>query len=231
MAVLGLVIERPNQTGGWYRGAVAQRFPRARFSPSAAHQALNRLLLRDDGPLIRRTRAVGARSPSAAEHEQVDGGDATVVRGRSAEARYKATPAGYEAFRAWMFQPPTSLPVVRQALYGRIGLARLEDLPRLIRVVREEEAIATHLYEEANAELREQQMRRRNRSDADKTRTDFEREIRETWLHAGPLHWASRATLCLTVLDRLEEIAEDAGVSVEDGPDDNDAESSQQRAG
>jgi hypothetical protein len=124
-------------------------------------------------------------------------------------------PEGQDAFHSWMFRPPPALPAVRQAIFGRIALGRLEDLARLIGVVREEEIIATHLYEKANEDLRDHQIRKRGRGGATKTKADFEREIHETWLYVGPLHWSSRATLCLTVLDRLEEIAEDAGISVE----------------
>jgi hypothetical protein len=188
MAVLGLVIERPNQTRAWYANVLGQRFPRARFGQSTAHNALRQM-------------ATGA-SPRV--H-------------RTHEGRYQAMPRGQAIFHSWMFRPPTANPTVRQALYGRIGLARLEDLPGLLGVVREEEVIATHLYERANEELREHEIRKRNRSGEGKTHADFEREIHETWLYVGPLHWSSRATLCLMVLDRLEEIAQHAGISVDTG--------------
>jgi hypothetical protein len=193
MAVLGLVIERPNETVAWYASVLAQRFGRAGFGKSTAYNSLRRMA-GSSSPRVRRTHAAGGQ----------DG----------AKDRYEAMPDGHSAFHSWMFRPPTASPAVRQALYGRIGLARLEDLPRLISVVREEEAIATHLYEQANDELRQHQIRKRNRGDAEKTRADFEREIHAAWLYVGPLHWSSRATLCLMTLDRLEEIAQDAGVDV-----------------
>ena len=205
MAVLGLVIERPNQTAAWYRSALAQRFPRAGFADSAAHTALRRLA-RDDAPLLRSTPGAGSR--------------------------YEAMPAGFETFQTWMFRPPTAIPAVRQALYGRVVLARLEDLPRLIRVVREEEAISTHLYEYTSGELRQHEMRKRSRSGAGRTRADFEREIHETWLYVDPLHWSSRAALCRMVLDRLEDIAHEAheaGISVGGPP--TDLEHRGERAG
>lgn len=194
MAVLGLVIDRPNQTASWYANALAQRFPRAGFGTSTAHNALRRMA-RGEAPRVRCTHEAGRQDGS--------------------KDRYEAMPDGQGAFHSWMFRPPTAIPAVRQAIYGRIALARLEDLPRLIAVVREEEAIATHLYEEANEDLRQHEIRKRSRAGGDKTQADFEREIHEAWLYVGPLHWSSRATLCLMVLDRLEEIAQDAGISVD----------------
>src|SRR5579872_2201598 len=194
MAVLGLVIERPNQTVAWYANALAQRFPRARFGKPIAYNAL-RQMARGDAARVRCTHETGGQ----------DG----------ALDRYEPIAKGHDIFQSWMFRPPTAIPAVRQALYGRIALARLEDLPRLIRVVREEEVIATHLYENANKELRELKDRRRNRSEVRKTRAEFERRIHETWLVVGPLHWSSRAALCLMVLDCLEDIAQDAGITVE----------------
>lgn len=209
MAVLGLVIERPNQTVAWYANALAQRFPRAGFGKSTAYNALRRMA-RGDAQRVRCTHAAGGQ----------DG----------AMDRYVAVPDGNEIFHSWMFRPPTAIPAVRQAIYGRIALAQLEDLPRLIGVVREEEAISTQLYEAANQELRNHETRKRNRSGARKTRADFEREIHETWLYVGPLHWSSRATLCLTVLECLEDIAHEAGISVET-QEPTDGERRQQRAG
>jgi hypothetical protein len=194
MAVLGLVIERPNRTAAWYANALAQRFPRAGFGTSTAHNALRRMA-RGDAPRLRCTHDTRAQDGS--------------------KDRYEALRDGRGIFHAWMFQPPTAIPAVRQAMYGRIALTQLEDLARLIGVVRKEEAIATDLYEQANKDLREHEMRKRSRGSAAKTQADFEREIHETWLYVGPLHWSSRATLCLTVLDRLEEIAEEAGISAE----------------
>jgi hypothetical protein len=193
MAVLGLVIERPNQTVAFYAKALAERFPRAGFGPSTAYNAL-RQMAQGKTPRVRCTRQV----PSA---------------DRSMDL-YEAIPEGHDAFRSWMFRPPTAIPPVRQTIYGRLELARLEDLPQLIRTVREEEAIATDLYADASGELRKHEIRKRGGGERPTSRADFEREIHETWLYVGPLHWSSRAALCTVVLERLEEIAGEAGVAV-----------------
>lgn len=191
MALLGLVIERPNQTVAWYAQALAERFPRAAFSRSTAY---NRLPPMAEGkePRLRCTHEAGKADRSM--------------------SRYEAIPPGLEAFGWWMFRPPTAVPVVRQALFGRIELTRLEDLPQLVRVVREEEAIAISLYAEANEDLRKHKVKQAGGRSARKTRAAFEREIRDTWFYVGPLHWSSRATLCQVVLDRIEEIAQEAGI-------------------
>jgi hypothetical protein len=192
MAVLALVIERPNQTVAWYAQALDERFPCAGFSKPTAYKALPQMASGKKAR-VRCTHAAGET------HGSMD--------------RYEAIPFGHDVFRWWMFRPPTMIPAVRQAIYGRIELARLEDLPQLVRVVREEEAIATDLFDQANEDLRKHEIKKKSRS-AHKTRADFEREIHETWLYVGPLHWSSRATLCLVVLERLEEIAAEAGVVV-----------------
>lgn len=193
MAVLGLVIERPNQTSAFYAKALAERFPRADFGPSTAHTAL-RQMAQGKNPRVRRTRHnLGA-------DDSLD--------------LYEATPCGHDVFRTWMFSPPSGIPAVRQALFGRIELTRLEDLPQLVQTIRDEELIATDLYAEASGDLHEHEIKVEGGREGPKTRADFEREIHETWLYVGPLHWASRATLCEVVLERLEEIAEEAGIDL-----------------
>jgi hypothetical protein len=195
MAVLGLVIERPNQTVAFYARALAERFPRAGFGPSTAYNAL-RQMAQSKTPRARCTRH------AAGEDRSMD--------------LYEAIPEGHDVFRSWMFRPPSAIPPVRQAIYGRIELARLEDLPQLICSVRDEEAIATDLYAEASGELRKHEIRKKGGSEGPRSCADFEREVHETWLYVGPLHWSNRAALCTVVLERLEEIAGEAGIDLPD---------------
>jgi hypothetical protein len=197
MAVLGLVIERPNQTSAFYAKGLAERFPRADFGGSTAHTAL-RQLAQGEKPRLRRTR-------------RTSGGDDSLDL-------FEPLAFGLDEFRSWMFRPPSAIPAVRQALYGRIELTRLEDLPQLIRTIREEEVIATALYARASGDLHKHNLESTDRGDGSKSRADFEREIRETWLYVGPLHWSSRGTLCEVVLERLEEIAHEAGIDLPNLP-------------
>jgi hypothetical protein len=193
MAVLGLVVERPNQTVAYYATELAERFPHARFGKPTAYTALRQMAKGKD-PRVRLTRS----GPGA----------------ERALDLYEPVPLGLEAFRSWMFRPPIAIPAVRHAIYGRIELARLEDLPQLISIVREEEDIATDLYADASGALRKHEIKQKGTDDGAKTRADFEREIRETWLYVGPLHWSGRSTLCSVILERLEEIALEAGIAI-----------------
>lgn len=211
MAVLGLVVERPRQTVGWYAKALGERFPQATFGKSAAHNAL-RQMLKGSAPRVICTH----------EHPGED---------RSLD-QYEATDRGRTELREWMFRPPAAIPAVRQAMYGRVGLARLDELPSLIRILRQEEKIATSLYAEGNDELRKHEMVRRSGNGERATRAEFERAMRETWLYVGPRHWSSRAELCMEVIEHLEEIAEEAGIAIDaDANANNDGERGEADAG
>jgi DNA-binding PadR family transcriptional regulator len=188
MAVLGVVIERPNQTGSEIARAVSERFVGAGIGGSAPYGAL-RTLAKGPSPRVRCIKDVPGSEP--------------------ATDRYDATERGLAVFERWMFSPPTAVPAIREAMYGRIELARLRDLPGLIRLTREEELIADDLYAAASSRVR--RTRRKNRLGRT-TSADFDRAIREVWILVDPLWWSSRAAIFLAVRENLEEIAEEAGV-------------------
>jgi hypothetical protein len=190
MAVLGIVIEQPNQTVSHIARALDERFVRSRFTKSTAYTTL---------PQMARGRSVRVRRTYTAPGDD-----------RSMD-RYAANEQGHKVFRAWMFQLPGGAPAIREAMYGRIELARLEHLPRLIRIAREEERIATDLYAAASERVRTHEIVRRGGT-ARKTPVDYERKIRETLLYVDPLHWSSRAALYVVIAEHLEEIAEEAGI-------------------
>ena len=202
MAVLGLVAERPKQTVGWYAKALGERFPQANFGRSAAYNALRQMSL-----------GLAPRVVCTHRHPGED---------RSLD-QYEATREGRADLREWLFRPPAAIPAVRQAMYGRVGLARLDELPSLIRILRKEEKIATSLYAEANSELRKHEMVRKSANGKRTTRAEFERALRETWLYVSPMHWSSRAELCMNLIEHLEEIAEEAGIAI-DADEDNDGD-------
>jgi hypothetical protein len=192
--VLGLVIEQPNQTVSHIARTLEERFVRCRFVKSTAYMAL---------PQMARGRSIRTRRTFTAPDDD-----------RSMD-RYAATERGHMIFDAWMFALPGSVPAVREAMYGRIELARLEHLPRLIRIAREEERIAEDLYERATRRVRAQEVSRKRTRTAHKTPADYERTIRETLLYVDPLHWSSRAALCVVIAEHLEEIAAEAGIEFE----------------
>jgi hypothetical protein len=115
------------------------------------------------------------------------------------EDRYEATDEGMEVFESWMFQMPTATPALREAMYGRIELCRLEHVPRLIRMARQEEAISDDQYLQASRMLSRYRPRKRNPR-------DIEREVREVLLYADPTHWAARSERYKDIAKRLEEL-------------------------
>jgi DNA-binding PadR family transcriptional regulator len=193
MAVLGLVIEKPNQTVSEIARTLNDRFVRSRFSESTAYGSLDQMTRGRSVRVQRTHKALGSER---------------------AMDRYRATERGLDVFNAWMFALPGAVPAIREAMYGRLELARLEHLPRLIRTAREEELIAIDLYAAANERVRGREVRRKSRTGR-KTRADHERAIRETLLYVDPLHWSSRAALYVLIAERLEEIADEAGVEFE----------------
>ncbi len=185
MAVLGIVIEQPNDTVSHIGHCLGQRFTRSRFARSTAHSSLPRLA---HSGRVRRTH---------------------LERGNDRSLdRYEATAEGIDAFRAWMFELPSAKPALREAMYGRIELCRPEDLPRLIAMVRREEAVSDDLYREAALRLRRQRLKNPDAS-------DYARRIREVLLYADPMHWSSRSERYAVIAERLEEIAREAGLTLE----------------
>jgi hypothetical protein len=193
MAVLGLVIERPNQTVSYYAQVLARRFPRARFVDSTAYNALKQMR---EGRNVR-----------------VERTHATPGDDRS-DDRHAATRRGHEVYHAWMYALPASSPPIREAIYGRIKLGGIATLPQLIYFAREEERIAIDLWADAKDELRKHKDKRDHRA-RHTGRVDYERRIRDTWLYVDPLHWSSRAVLFDAIAQHLEEIADEAGIEFE----------------
>jgi hypothetical protein len=203
MAVLGLVIERPNATVKEIGQQVRKRFTRACFAGSTAHSALPRLAEQKDErlPCVERTHKAPGRGHST----------------RSLD-RYRATPHGLRVFRAWMYDlqddgATIGNPSLREAMMGRIELAQIKDLPRMIQMARIEAKASTDLYADATVKLREL-------LDERAAPLDFERKIREVLLYVDPAHWSARAARYREIRHRLEDIkeeAEAAGVEIPRG--------------
>lgn len=95
MTILGLVIEQPNETVSHIGQCLGQRLSRVRFARSTAHSSLLRL----------------AHSGRVPRTHLERGNDRWLDR-------YEATPVGVEAFRAGMFELPSAMPALRDAMYG-----------------------------------------------------------------------------------------------------------------
>jgi DNA-binding PadR family transcriptional regulator len=106
MAILGLVIERPDETVSKIASLFSERFHYARFSPSTVYNTLPRLA--KDGR---------AQRTYVAEPKP------------SAEDRYEATERGVDAFREWVRDFAMKPTPMRDAFYCRAEFAELGDFP------------------------------------------------------------------------------------------------------
>jgi hypothetical protein len=199
MAVLGLLIERPESTVKEIGQEVRKRFRRARFAASIAHGAVPRLAERQ-----------GSRRPCAELAYKADRDTQT------SQDRYRPTQYGLRVFRAWMYDEleedaqTIGNPSLREAMLGRIELAQAKDLPRLIQMVRLEARVSADMFAGASQKLREHLAERVDPLDID-------RKIRGVLLYADPSHWSARSARYRDIAERLEDIkteAEAAGVEM-----------------
>ena len=128
--------------------------------------------------------------------------------------RYRATQAGIEEFRGWMYVMPVGTPALREAVYGRIELCKLEDLPELIRIAREERSVAADLFSNSKSRLQQHldRNRRRDKPQVPPGPADSLRETRNVLLHVTPEYWSSRSGHFDDIARRLEDIASRAGI-------------------
>jgi DNA-binding PadR family transcriptional regulator len=201
MAILGILIDDPNKTVAEVAEALDTRFAQARWDPSTVYNALPQMARSKQGrPRVRCTHQT---------HPD---------RGRKTQDRYEPTRAGVREFRDWMIGPPSGVPALREALFGRIELCRLEDLPHLIKMAREEANIAQGLYSSASVALkhhidqkREKQARGRGPS-KEPTEEDYLLEVRNILLHVTPEYWAARHAHNDEIARLLTGVAKKAGL-------------------
>jgi hypothetical protein len=201
MAILGLLIETPDMTVAEVAQGLKTRFATCRFDPSTARHTLRQMA--HDGP---------SRPRVTCTH---------TAPGRSRmQDRYKLTRAGINEFNGWMHQKPIGTPALREALYGRIEVCRLEDLPELIRIAREERKIASSLYSHAKANLTAQLERaRRHPRRGEPGPEDFLREIRGVLLQVTPEYWSWRSMHFDDIARHLDDIAKRAGIDFPPDPE------------
>lgn len=179
MVVLGLLIEQPDQTVRHFGQSIDQRFARARFSRATAQTTLERF---------------AQRGWADRSHEG---------RTRSYD-RYVPLKPGESAFRDWMYDIPRDgpAPALREAMYGRLELCQLKDLPRLRQQAEEEAEASTLLYENATKRLGRHQRSRI-------PRTEYLKRARSILLRVDPMHWANRTQRYELIAEALAEIIED----------------------
>lgn len=196
MVVLGLVIERPEATVKEIGQQVRRRFKRARFAPNTAHGALPRLAERRS-----KNERRGEKIPCVERTYKAPGSE-------RARDRYRPTAHGIKVFRAWMYdmlddEETIGQPSLQEAMMGRIELAKVQDLPRLIQMAEKEADVSADLYAAASLELRKLLGRRPDP-------LDFDRKIREVLLYVDPAHWSERSARYREIAERLEDIKREA---------------------
>jgi len=198
MVVLGLLIDKPGQTIAEVAHRLDERFPGSRFNPATAHSALPQMAR---GGRYRPRVTCIYRAPG---------------RGQKAQDRYDPTHEGVRVYHAWMHAVPSESgpPALREALYGRIELCRLEDLPELIRIAREEALIARDMYSRTSVTLKLHLEDERERdTDGDElTDRDYLRMVRGVLLQITPEHWSARYSLMEEIRVHLQKIAKMAGI-------------------
>ena len=201
MAILGLLIETPDMTVAEVAEGLKTRFATCRFDPSTARHTLRQMAR--DGP---------SRPRVTCTH---------TAPGRSRmQDRYRLTRAGIREFNGWMHQKPVGTPALREALYGRIEVCRLEDLPELIRIAREERKIASSLYSHAKAHLMLHLERTRRRpTHGEPGPEGFLREVRGVLVQVTPEYWSARSMHFNEIARQLEDIAERAGIDFPSDPE------------
>jgi len=194
MAILGMLHETPEMTVAEVGEELKDRFAVCRFDASTARHTLLRMEKAKDG----RPRVLCTYRPAGRSRMQ---------------DRYALAPAGVEEFDGWMFMRPTGTPALREALYGRIELCRLEDLPELIRIAREERDIADALYSQAKGKLKSHlEATRRRRPRQELGPEDYLRKVRDVIKHITPEYWSSRSVHFDEIAEQLEDIAKEAGL-------------------
>jgi DNA-binding PadR family transcriptional regulator len=124
MAVLGLVVQRSDTIAG-VAFRLNETFPRARWSPGAAHSNMPNLAKQG---LLRISQ---------------EGPESTLDR-------YEATPSGIEAFRRWLAQSSSLPPALRDGLQAKLEFIDLEELAGFITTVRKAERDCKSEYAKAH---------------------------------------------------------------------------------
>jgi hypothetical protein len=206
MAILGVLIEDPNKTVAEVAAELGKRFARCGWDPSTAYNALPQMARSGQGrPRVRCTHRTSGEG------------------GRKAQDRYEPTSEGVLVFRDWMTAPITGAPVLREALYGRIELCHLEDLPNLITMAREEAKIAQVLYSKAASKLKqhidqEREEKERKKLGDEPTEEDYLHEARNILLHITPGFWAARHAHNAEITKLLTGVAKKAGLPMPPEP-------------
>jgi len=181
MAILGLVIERPDSISGVGRRLV-ERFPQAGFARNAAHN--NMPSLHRQGLL----HVLEGRGPSSLD-------------------RYEASPQGVERFREWMRDSQAALPVLRDALRATLEyIAEEADVVALLEAVRVQEEACLAEYEASHTRLRAEQRAGRL---SPRDQSDWHTAIHNALMTDEVMLWGTRAMRLKRLRESLQYHDED----------------------
>lgn len=180
MAILGLVIQEADTAAG-VGARLVERFPRARWSRSVAHNDL----------------------PSLARQGLVR----VVQRGAKPSLdRYEATGNGVEQFRGWLHASALAPPMLRDALAAKLAFSAREDLPELLQAIRAEERVCIAEFEAAQMRLG---AARRLGQLGPANGSDWDGRVRSALMTDEALMWGQRAKRLQCLRLELEEPDED----------------------
>jgi DNA-binding PadR family transcriptional regulator len=189
MAILGLVIQRPDTVNG-VKVRLAERFPTTRWSPSVPYEAMGSLAERG---YVRMAAGGAARSLDL----------------------YEATPKGVAWFRKWFDDRLEEPPALRDALRGKLEyVADENDLQVVMEAIREQEEACFEVSHVADARL--DRARRRGELGSAKSRDWRSRLLYGVMTYDVNL-WSDRGLLLKRLREALEdpdELFEESGPEV-----------------
>jgi len=178
MAILGLVIQRPDETVSKIASLFVERFEYARFSRSTVYNTLPRLA--EDGKAHRTHVARPGEKPSAGD-------------------RYKATERGVDVFRGWVRDFAISPTPMRDAFYCKMEFAELGDLPPMIEGLQRELEMCKKEFVASRARVLGCEV-------ADSDPGDLRAEVRAAILYDQSVIWGIRIKRAERLRRRLREI-------------------------
>jgi len=180
MAILGLVIEQSDTAAG-VGARLVDRFPRARWSRSVAH---------NDLPSLAKQGLVVMIEPGA----------------KPSLDHYEATPEGVAQFRDWLRATSLAPPMLRDALAAKLAFSEERDLPELLRAIREEEHICVSEFEAAQMRLNAaRRLGRLGPADG----SDYHGRVQSAIMTDEAMMWGQRAKRLQCLRQELEEPEDD----------------------
>jgi hypothetical protein len=188
MAVLGLVIQRPDTIAG-VAFRLSETFPRAYWSPGAAHSNMPNL------------------AKQGLLHVVQKGPEPTLDR-------YEATATGIAEFRRWMVRSTSLPPASRDGLQARLEFIELGEPAALVEMVRESQRRCRLEYAEAHKRWKAFMNLRPHRERDDlESQQALNHELRGIQLMDEVMLWGTQAKRLTNLCGQLEGLLGRADIS------------------